>query len=137
MICNAVIDTNVLVSSLLSDKADTATVQILTNVFNGQITPIVSQKIIDEYTEVLSRKKFKIRKEYADYIVKSIIAFGILIYPVSSGTILPDIDDIPFYDATITANDCIGKTYLVTGNTKHFPTESFIVNPRQLMELIE
>ena len=39
MICCAVIDTNVLVSALLSSKDDTATVQVLGKVIIGEIIP--------------------------------------------------------------------------------------------------
>lgn len=38
MICYAVIDTNVLVSSLLSSKDDSATVQVLGKVLMGDIS---------------------------------------------------------------------------------------------------
>lgn len=58
MICYAVIDTNVLVSALLSSKDDAATVQVLAKVISGEIIPIYSNVITKEYREVLSRKKF-------------------------------------------------------------------------------
>ena len=40
MICCAVIDTNVLVSALLSSKDDTATVQLVRKVIGGEIIPV-------------------------------------------------------------------------------------------------
>lgn len=58
MICYAVIDTNVLVSALLSSKDNTATVQVLGKVIIGEIIPVYSNVITKEYREVLSRKKF-------------------------------------------------------------------------------
>lgn len=58
MICYAVIDTNVLVSALLSSKNDTATVQVLGKVITGEIIPVYSNDITKEYREVLSRRKF-------------------------------------------------------------------------------
>ena len=45
MICYAVIDTNVLVSALLSSKDDTATVQILNRALSGDIIPVYSNLI--------------------------------------------------------------------------------------------
>ena len=45
MICYAVIDTNVLVSALLSSKDDTATVQVLGKVIIGEIIPVYSNLI--------------------------------------------------------------------------------------------
>ena len=58
MICYAVIDTNVLVSALLSSKDDTATVQVIGKMIIGEIIPIYSKAIKKEYCEVLTRKKF-------------------------------------------------------------------------------
>ncbi len=55
MICYAVIDTNVLVSALLSSKDDAATVQVVSKLLGGEIIPIYSNYIIREYREVLSR----------------------------------------------------------------------------------
>ena len=52
---HAVIDTNVLVSALLTSKSDTATVQVLEAIMNGQIIPLYNEEIISEYEK--SRKK--------------------------------------------------------------------------------
>lgn len=49
MICYAVIDTNVLVSALLSSKDDTATVKVLGKVITGEIIPVYSNAITKEY----------------------------------------------------------------------------------------
>ena len=46
---HAVIDTNVLVSALLTSKSDTATVQVLEAIMNGQIIPLYNEEIISEY----------------------------------------------------------------------------------------
>lgn len=58
MICYAVIDTNVLISALLSTRDDTATVQVLSKVITGEIIPVYSNVLTKEYREILSRKKF-------------------------------------------------------------------------------
>lgn len=42
MICYAVIDTNVLVSALLSNHADAATVQLIGRLIRGEAVPIYS-----------------------------------------------------------------------------------------------
>lgn len=62
MICYAVIDTNVIVSALLSRHADAATVQLVGRMIAGEIIPVYSGKIMCEYQEVLGRKKFKFDK---------------------------------------------------------------------------
>ena len=45
----AVLDTNVLVSALLSGKPDTATVQVLEALLDKKFVPLLSEKILDEY----------------------------------------------------------------------------------------
>lgn len=53
MICYAVIDTNVLVSALLSSHDDAATVQVVGKLFSGEVIPLFSNEILKEYNEVL------------------------------------------------------------------------------------
>lgn len=53
----AVVDTNVLLSALLSKKNDTATVKILCAMMNGKFTPLWHDEIIAEYDEVFHREK--------------------------------------------------------------------------------
>ena len=52
----AVIDTNVIVSSLL--KPDSIPGAIVDLVVSKIITPLLNQEIINEYVDVLSRNKF-------------------------------------------------------------------------------
>lgn len=54
----AVIDTNVLLSALLSKNETSATVKVLDAVFEGWIIPLYHQDILKEYTEVLHRRKY-------------------------------------------------------------------------------
>ena len=54
-----VIDTNVLISALLSKHRDAATVRVLEAVFDGTIIPVFNDEILEEYSQVLRRPKFK------------------------------------------------------------------------------
>ena len=56
----AVIDTNVLVSSLLTKHRDSASTRILDAVATGDIVPLYNEVILKEYCDVLHRKKFSI-----------------------------------------------------------------------------
>lgn len=134
MICYAVIDTNVLVSALLSSKDDTATVRVLTKVICGEIIPIYSNAIIKEYREVLSRKKFGFSGKMIEYLLSSVEKYGILVDPSPSGITLPDMKDVPFYEVVLEKQD--DGTYLVTGNIKHFPKAPYIVTPRELLDIL-
>lgn len=53
----AVIDTNVLVSALLSHYDDAATVLIMRKVIAGEVIPIYDENILSEYQEVLGEKR--------------------------------------------------------------------------------
>ena len=134
MICYAVIDTNVLVSALLSDKDDAATVQVVQKIISGDIIPIYSHDIAQEYKVVLNRKKFNFSKENIDFLLNSVFNFGILFEPTFYDFSLPDVKDLPFY--LIAAQNQDKNSFLVTGNIKHFPTEPFIVTPRQLINIL-
>ncbi len=134
MICYTVIDTNVLVSALLSSKDDAATVQVLGKVITGEIIPVYSNIITKEYREVLSRKKFGFSKDLIEYLMSAIEKYGILVDPSPSGITLLDMKDVPFYEVVLEKRD--DNAYLVTGNIKHFPKEPFIVTPRELLDIL-
>lgn len=54
----AVIDTNVIVSALLSRYQDSATVKILDHLYDRDIVPVYNDEILEEYEAVLGRSKF-------------------------------------------------------------------------------
>lgn len=135
MICYAVIDTNVLVSALLSTHSDAATVQLVGRLLGGEIIPVYSLEILHEYHQVLSRKKFKFEPEMINYILSAIEKYGLLIEPSPTGITLPDIKDLPFYEVVMEKHK--DNTYLVTGNLKHFPVKPFIVTPRQMLTILD
>ncbi|MBQ8086553.1 MAG: putative toxin-antitoxin system toxin component, PIN family [Lachnospiraceae bacterium] len=134
MICYAVIDTNVLVSALLSDKDDAATVQVVGKVISGEIIPVYSNVITKEYREVLSRKKFGFSGDLIEYLMSAIEKYGILVDPSPSGITLPDMKDVPFYEVVLEKRS--DNTYLVTGNIRHFPKEPFVVTPREFLDIL-
>ncbi len=134
MICCAVIDTNVLVSALLSSKDDTATVQVLGKVITGEVIPVYSNVITKEYRGVLSRRKFGFSADLIEYLMSAIEKYGILVDPSPSGITLPDMKDVPFYEVVLEKRD--DNAYLVTGNIKHFPKEPFIVTPREFLDIL-
>ena len=135
MTCYAVIDTNVLVSALLSSHADAATVQIIGRLIGGAIIPVYSSEIIQEYHAVLSRKKFKFEQKMINYILSAIEKYRVLVTPSATGVTLPDMKDLPFYEVVMEKRE--DDAYLVTGNLKHFPAEPFIVTARQMLDILD
>ena len=55
----AVIDTNVIVSALISKKAESYPFSVMAHVYSGVIIPVFNNEIINEYKDVLSREKFQ------------------------------------------------------------------------------
>lgn len=131
----AVFDTNVLVSALLTKHADSATVQLVGRLINGEIVPVYSELIMKEYREVLGRKKFKFNPDLIKYILSVIKKYGRQVEPSSTDVILADIKDLPFYEVVMEEQD--NGAYLVTGNLKHFPSEPFVVTARQMINLLD
>ena len=131
----AVLDTNVLVSSLISGNPEAATVQVVTRMLAGEITLVYSEAILQEYEEVLSRKKFGIDGAVIAGLMEAIRTFGISVIPTDSGVTLPDMDDVPFYEVVLETRD--EGAYLVTGNKKHFPKETFIVTAREFIDILD
>ena len=135
MRCYAVIDTNVLVSSLLSKNELSATSQVVIRMIKGEIIPVYSSEIFAEYSEVLTRKKFKFPLDRVVSLLNIIEKYGILTEPSPTGVVLPDIKDLPFYEVVMEKRS--DDAYLVTGNQKHFPAEPFIITARQMIDILD
>ncbi|MCR5634268.1 MAG: putative toxin-antitoxin system toxin component, PIN family [Lachnospiraceae bacterium] len=130
----AVIDTNVLVSSLLTKNEDSPTVKVMDAIKDGLITPLYHKDIITEYIDVLSRPKFNFNKIKIENIINKIIKYGVEVFPKPTGEILIDMDDLIFYEVAMEKRD--DDAHLVTGNLKHYPVRDYIVTPAEMIELL-
>ena len=130
----AVIDTNVLVSAFL--KSTSVPRFVLDYVFAGEIIPLFNEEIVSEYKDVLNRPKFHFPKEAIDVAINKIKEIGIHYDAISVNENLPDHKDIVFYAVTMNARN-EKDAYLVTGNIKHFPEKTFVVTPRQMLDIVE
>ena len=99
---------------------------------NEEIQLFLSEDILSEYKEVLSRPKLNISKETQQLIIDAITGTGVIIIPSNSSIPMTDESDRKFYD---TAKAC--NATLVTGNIKHYPTESFIMTPADFVAQIQ
>ena len=129
---HAVIDTNVLVSALLTRKSDTATVQVLEAIMNGQIIPLYNEEIISEYEIVLNREAFHFSEEKVDLYINAIIQKGLLASRIPSDLDFPDADDAVFYEVALSKEDA----YVITGNLKHFPKTLIVVTPAEMIAIL-
>lgn len=127
-----VIDTNVLVSALLAKRTDSAPVQILDRLFNRDFIPMYNDEILAEYCEVLRRPKFKFSERAIEFAIDAIVEAGIESGRVTSSDEVIDPKDVVFYEVAISKDN----SYLVTGNTKHFPAVRRVVTPNEMLEIL-
>ena len=118
-------------------RSDANTAKVLEYTFSGRVTPVYNEEIIDEYTEVLSRPKFGFDRKLVELLVDHIRRVGISSDRLNSDEDFPDKDDIVFYEVTLSQLSRDEHTYLVTGNIKHFPAKSFVVTPKEFVEIVE
>ncbi len=128
----SVIDTNVLVSSLMSKRAGSSTTKILDAIISSRIIPLYNHDILLEYYDVLSRPKFNIDKQEVNSIIHFIRHNGVLSERICSKEYFPDENDIVFYEIALSRDD----SFLVTGNKKHFPKNPIVVSPAEMVEIL-
>ena len=97
MKCCAVVDTNVIVSALLSKKEDAATVNVIRAMLSGRFIPLYHKEIMEEYEDVLHRNKFHFDEETLQVVLKAVRQYGIEVFPKPTGEILIDMDDLIFF----------------------------------------
>lgn len=129
----AVIDTNVIVSALISKNIDSNPGKVFRAIVQERIVPLYNDEILAEYRCVLSRPKFHLAPALIETVLKAIIVDGLNLDTVpATGIDFPDPKDIVFYEIAISKENA----YLVTGNIKHFPVRSFIVSPAEMVEIL-
>lgn len=129
----AVIDTNVLVSAMLS--AGSVPGAVIVEALNGCIVPLLNQEIVAEYREVLRRAKFHFDQGAVQLLLDTIVRRGIFVDAGPVDAQLPDPKDVVFYEVVMEKRKT-ADAYLVTGNQKHFPTKPFVVTPREMLHII-
>lgn len=129
-----VVDTNVIISALLSKNWDASTAQVLNALYDDKFTPIFNDEILAEYDEVLHRKKFHFPESTIQATLNYFKKYGLYIDRLNTGEEFPDPKDLVFYEVCMAKRD--EDSMLVTGNMKHFPAKPFIVTPNELLEII-
>lgn len=133
MIC-AVIDTNVLVSYLISDR-ESPPDKVFKAIEKGTIKPLYNAFLLREYRRVLSEERFGIDKSIVFKILDFIETYGEGIEPIDFGSSLPDRKDSPIFDIVQATRE--SDSFMVTGNIKHFPKEDYVVTPRQMADMLD
>ena len=129
----AVIDTNVIVSAYITKNLQASTSRVWAAVLQGKIIPVYSDEIIDEYIEVLHRRKFDIPEHLIKCAIDRVLMNGIHGERIPTVEHFPDPKDIVFYEVAMSKEDA----YLVTGNKKHFPNKPIVVTPAEMVEILK
>jgi putative PIN family toxin of toxin-antitoxin system len=112
-----VLDTNVLVSGLLSPFGPCG--EIVCMVSSGELTLCFDARILLEYAEVLARPKFQFNQEKVATLLNQVAFCGQTVAPSPLRQPLPDLDDEPFLEIALSSRSAC----LITGNRIHFPDD--------------
>ena len=129
----AVVDTNVIVSGMITSNSASSTAKVLDCIGEKSITPLYCDEILQEYENVLGREKFNLPKEKIEKILKMMKSDGIASNRVPTNEVFTDPNDVVFYEVALSKED----SFLVTGNIKHFLQVDLVVTPAEMMEIIK
>ena len=110
-----VVDTNIIVSAALKPDGLQRTVLLLAMTKPASL--YVTQEIIAEYRDVLSRAELKIRKGLRQQLLQLIQNHAHQVKSSRPLQVTSDPDDNKFLECA----DAARADYLVTGNQRHFP----------------
>jgi len=134
MTLKVVYDTNVVVSAAL--KPGSLPASLVALAMTKHVRLFLSPTILEEYTEVLKRPKFRLDPEAVDSFLRDLMRAATLVRPTRRITAASDEPDNRFLECAQKAR----ADYLVTGNTRHFPAPAFegttIVSPAELARIV-
>jgi uncharacterized protein len=128
-----VVDTNIVVSAALKPVGLQRTVLVLAIIKPARL--YVSNQILTEYRDVLSRPEFQIRKGLRQQLLDLIRKRAHLVNPVRAIQVAGDPEDDKFIECA----DAARADYLVTGNLRHFPKfwkNTKVVTSREFLSLV-
>jgi predicted nucleic acid-binding protein len=111
-----VVDTNVLVSGLLS--AHGAPARVLDLLTIGDLRLAYDDRIAAEYRQMLARPRFGFQPAAVAHLLDYLFDEGLPLVARPLPATLPDLDDQPFWEVAVEA-----AAPLITDNSRHFPAE--------------
>jgi putative PIN family toxin of toxin-antitoxin system len=127
-----VFDTNVIVSAMLSSNPNASTVKVVEAISQGKVIPLYNDEILVEYRNVLHRKKFNLRPSIVTNMIASIIRLGVKVDRTPTDETFVDLSDVAFYEVALSKEG----SFVVTGNTRHFPRSPIVVTPAELLAMM-
>lgn len=130
---NVVLDTNVIVSAVLTERGPCA--RLLDMLVGGAFQLCADDRLLGEYDAVLRRPELRIAPADADIVTELVRRVALPIAAAPLPVELHDPDDLPFLEVAAAA-----EAILVTGNTRHFPKRVCkgvtVVSPKEFLELL-
>jgi putative PIN family toxin of toxin-antitoxin system len=125
-----VLDTNVVVSGLLHQKG--APAAILDAATSKQFRCYISESLLDEYREVLTREYLRLDQRRAARFVGNVREVAIVVVPRKKVAVARDPDDDRVMECALEA----GADFIVTGNIRDFPAQFHgvrVITPRDFL----
>ena len=129
-----VLDTNILISALLSPFGAPAQV-FLRTILDRDVQLCVSGEVYAEYEEVMRRPRLRRSESEVSDALRAIRDRGYWVRPTVRVRACVDPDDDIFLECAVAG----GADYLITGNLKHFPKEwegVKVLTARQFLDVI-
>ncbi len=133
-----VIDTNVVVSGLLTSDEGASTASILNRMLTGEIRILLSVDLLAEYREVLLRPAIRSRhgleESEVDTILTAIAENAVVCEPAEPPTAPPDSGDIHLWSILAARRDAV----LVTGDlalVDGAPSWATVISPRDFVSI--
>jgi putative PIN family toxin of toxin-antitoxin system len=126
-----VIDTNVLVSGLLSPYS--ASAEVVRLAVAGALVPLYDARILGEYRELLFAREFEIDRDYGNQLLDAVEANGESVMALPLKKRLPDADDEMFLEVAVSGV----AEFIVTFNLRHFPAKACdvpVAEPKVFLE---
>jgi len=127
-----VLDTNIIVSSLLQPVGAPAQVFLLA--VGGSVQLCISGSVYAEYEEVLRRPRLRFQENVIVTALRTMREQSLWVRPTEMVQMCRDPDDDIFLECAQASH----AIYLVTGNTRHFPAswlDTQVVTPRRFLEI--
>jgi len=122
-----IIDTNILVSGLLSPYGNPAV--IIRMIVSKTLRVVLESRIFYEYQIVLSRPRFQFSPDDVQALLSFLKIEGLWIVPPPVLVTLPDPSNLPFIELSYHTHAPV-----ITGNTKHFPDDIIVMTPAEFLE---
>jgi len=131
----AVIDTNVLVSGIMSPNGHPG--RIVELLRSGDVKAVVDDRITREYVTVLKRPEFCFPEDEIDIFIGTVLKLALHSVVKKENIInkFPDLGDIPFAECALSF-----ECPIVTGNKKHFISKKLekirILSPAEFIDYL-